>query len=110
MENNNGINKTVVGVHSAIDRALDIASDATDEAGRKTREVIERATHTAHQTVDKAAAQARPAAAWLSNKADAVMAGQKQLVDDGRTAVINHPWKAVGIALAVGFLVSRLTR
>jgi hypothetical protein len=110
MTNNTGINNVASRAHMAVEKASDAIHGVTDDAAGKARLVIDGAAHAAHKAVSKAASEATPAVAWLGNQAEAVMAAPRQLVMDGQAVVVRHPWKALGIALAAGFLISRVLR
>jgi ElaB/YqjD/DUF883 family membrane-anchored ribosome-binding protein len=110
METNASINKATAGTHGAVDRAANATASAADEAVRKAKPALDRATQIAHQVVDKAAGVAAPTADWLSAKADAVLAAPEKFAEGGRKIVNNHPWKTLGVALAVGLLVGRVLR
>jgi ElaB/YqjD/DUF883 family membrane-anchored ribosome-binding protein len=47
---------------------------------------------------------------WLTERGQRLNATQERLVADASSYVSTNPMKALGIALAVGFLVSRLMR
>ena len=64
----------------------------------------------AHQAVDKAAGAAAPTAEWLASQAETLDATQKKLVADACNYISANPLKAVGIALAAGFVLSRALR
>ena len=63
-----------------------------------------------HNTVDRAASVAHSAAEQVSAKTDEWMQTQDQLIGRAREYVREQPVAALGIALAVGFLLSRITR
>lgn len=98
------------GAHGVVDLAAEAAGGATDNAERKARTAIDSAAQAAHQIVENSASTLTPAVEWLGDRADAAMAHQRQLTHSGRNAVINHPWKALGLALVAGFVISRVLR
>ena len=49
-----------------------------------------------------------PTADWLSEQSESLKATQKKLMDDTCEYVQANPLKAVGIAVVVGFLLSRI--
>lgn len=110
METNASITKAATNAHGALDRAVGAASDAAEAAARKAGAAIDRATEVAHRAVDRAAGMATPAADWVSSKADALRDAPQNLAREGREIVANHPWKAVGAAVLLGFLISRVLR
>ena len=100
------VNKAVASVHGAVDTV----AGAADDAARKVKPAIDHATDIAHQAVTKVAGVAAPAAAWLSEQGDSLKATQRKVAADTVHYVSAHPWKALGIALATGFLISRVMR
>jgi ElaB/YqjD/DUF883 family membrane-anchored ribosome-binding protein len=71
---------------------------------------LDRIADTAHQTVDRFASAASTAAGRLSEKSDELLQLKDQVVDQTRGYVKEHPLATVAIALAIGMLLSRLTR
>ena len=110
MQNNLNIDKAAAGAHGAIDRAANTAANAADEAARMVKPAIDRTSQIAHQAVDKAAGVAVPTLDWLSVNADRFTTARGKVVADGRQAIIDHPWQAMGAALALGLLVGRMLR
>ena len=72
--------------------------------------ILHKATTSAHGAVDQMAEAAAPAAQWLDEQGEALTGGGKKLMDDTCKYVSAHPLQSLGIALAAGFLLSRLTR
>ena len=100
------LNKMSSSAHAAVNSI----AGAADDAARKARPAIDRVTDLAHQAVDKAAGAAAPAADWIAGQGESLNATQKKLVEDTCNYVSANPLKAVGIALAAGFLISRIIR
>lgn len=100
------LNKTAIGLHNAVEKL----ASAADDAARLAIPAIDRAAEYAHRTVDKTAAGITPAADWLNEQATALNARQKKLVGDTREYVAANPLKSLGLALAAGYLVSRILR
>ncbi len=100
------VNKAAAGLHSALDKA----AGAADDAVRKATPAIDRVADAAHQTVDQAAKAALPTAAWLSEQGNSLRATQRTVAADAGEYVSAHPWKSIGMALAVGFLIGRSAR
>lgn len=98
------LNKAASGAHGAVDKV----AAADDEAARKAKPAIDRVAAMAHQAVDKAAGAALPTAEWLSEQGEGLKATQKKLVADTCEYVSANPLKSLGIALAAGFLLSRI--
>ena len=71
---------------------------------------IDRVARAAHDTVDKVAQTAGPAADWLNQSAEQFKAQQQQVVEGGRSYIRDRPLVATGIALFAGYLAGRLMR
>lgn len=71
-------------------------------------EPVERVAAGAHQTVDKIANATHQAADAISEKGEKLQKLQEEWLDDLRGYVNGHPVQSLGIAIAGGFLLSRL--
>ena len=100
------LNKASSSAHAAVDSFAGKA----DEAASKAKPAIERVAAKAHQAVDKAVGAAGPTADWLAAQGENLNAAQKKLVEGSSTYVSANPLKAIGMALALGFLISRIVR
>jgi ElaB/YqjD/DUF883 family membrane-anchored ribosome-binding protein len=100
------LNKASSGAHAAVDSI----AGAADEAARKAKPAIDHVAAMAHQAVDKVAGAAAPAADWLTEQGESLTAAQKQLVTDTCNYISANPLKSVAIALAAGFVLSRIIR
>lgn len=100
------LHKAATGAHYAVERV----ASAADETVRKAIPAIDRAAEYAHRTVDKAVTGATPAAEWIDDQATAFNAAQSKLVDNTRAYVAANPLASLGMAIAAGFLVSRILR
>lgn len=85
------------GVHNTIDKVTDAARPAVD-----------RMASGAHQVVDKLADVASQAAESLGTKGGQLKDAQAKLVEDMSGYVRANPATSLGIAVAAGFLLSRL--
>lgn len=94
------------GAHAAVDSI----AGAADHASRKVQPAINQAAAMAHQALDKAADAAAPAAGWLAEQGESLDATQKKLVADTCNYVSANPLKSLGIAVAAGFILSRMMR
>lgn len=110
MEPNASITKAATSAHGALDRAADAASETAENVARKVRPAIDRVTEKVHVAVDRAAGVAAPAADWLNAKADSMRKSPDKLLEGGRKLVTEHPWKALGAAVVLGLLLSRVLR
>jgi len=100
------LGKVSSGAHAAVDSM----AGAADDAARKVQPALTQVAAMAHQAVDKVADVAAPAAGWLAEQGHNLDATQKKLVDDTCNYVSANPLKSLGIAVAVGFILSRMMR
>lgn len=70
---------------------------------------LERASSAAHQTVDKLASQAQAAKERLAASSEEWAEQGQQYVEHTREMVRANPLAAIGIAVAAGILLSKLT-
>ena len=64
----------------------------------------------AHQAVDRIASAATSAATQFGVKGDEMLETKDRVVENAREYVRNNPMVALGIALAAGFILSRIMR
>ena len=100
------VNRASSSAHAAVNSL----AEAADDAARKAKPAIDRVAARAHQAVDRAAGAAGPAADWLTERGQSLNATQEKLVAGASHYVSANPLKALGIALAAGFLLSRIIR
>ena len=100
------LNKASSSAHAAVDSM----AGAADEMARKAKPAIDQVATMAHHAVDKAADAAAAPAGWLTEQGESLHATQKKLVADTCGYVSANPLKSVGIAVAAGFLLSRVMR
>lgn len=93
------IDRTAAGAHQTVDKIAGAAVPA-----------IDRLAASAHQTVDKVARTAAPAAEWLEDNAQKLNESRRKLLDDTRQYVRDYPLVALGAAVAVGVLISYMSR
>jgi ElaB/YqjD/DUF883 family membrane-anchored ribosome-binding protein len=107
--------------NSMTDRAAAMAHDTTDRAAEMAHDTTDRAAEMAHDTVDRVAdvaddaeKQLRKAAARKMKQARAMQDDMLEAVDDKLDRVDSYvkknPFTSVGIAFAVGAVVSALIR
>jgi ElaB/YqjD/DUF883 family membrane-anchored ribosome-binding protein len=70
---------------------------------------LSRLQDTAQQTMGRVTDYASQAASRLSDKSQELMDMQGRALEQTRSYVREHPVAAIGIAIAVGLLISRLT-
>lgn len=71
-------------------------------------ETIDNVSHSAHETVDKIANATNQAAEAIGEKGAQLKNAEQQLVENCRDYVRDNPVTSLGIAVAAGFLLSRL--
>lgn len=68
----------------------------------------DKASNIAHETVDKIANATNEAAESIGEKGQQLKKSEKQLMDNCRGYVHDNPITSLGVAVAAGFLLSRL--
>lgn len=81
---------------------------AVDELSQATGPAVSRMTSGAHRLVDRLAGTGSRAAHQLQQTGTRLKNAEQRLVGASGGYVREHPFRSVGIALAAGFLVSRL--
>ncbi len=71
-------------------------------------ETIDKASHSAHEAVDKIANVSNQAAEALGEKGEQLKNAEQQLMESCRGYVQDNPITSLGIAVAAGFLLSRV--
>jgi len=94
-------NRTVA---RSVEQASTRAHDAIDKVSDVARPAMDRVASGAHQAVDKLAG----AVETLGVKGEQLKNAQARAVEQCRGYVRDHPAASLGIALAAGFLLSRL--
>jgi ElaB/YqjD/DUF883 family membrane-anchored ribosome-binding protein len=122
MENTtNGIHPSNSALAKASDGMLSKASSsahatvnsiagAAEEAARKVKPAIEQASAMAHKAVDDVANTAAPAADWLAEQGNNLNLAQKKAIGDTSAYISANPLKSIGIALAAGYLLSKVLK
>lgn len=95
---------------SKVDKAANAVHSAIDEAARKAKPAIDRAASMAHDAADKLSTASTQTADWVSAKTESLSASQKQLVDDTCKYVSANPLKSIAMAVAAGFVISRILK
>ena len=72
--------------------------------------VLNKATARVHGAEDQIADAAAPAAQWLEEQSETLGTAGEKLMDSTCKYVAAHPLQSLGLALAAGYLISRLTR
>lgn len=71
---------------------------------------VDRVAAGVHDAVDRVAGAATAAAKTVGKKGEQLKAVQQRYIDDCRECVRDNPLASLGVALAAGFLISRLLR
>jgi ElaB/YqjD/DUF883 family membrane-anchored ribosome-binding protein len=73
-------------------------------------EMLNKATAQARGVVEQVADAAAPAAQWLEEHGGTLSATGEKLLNKTSRYIAAHPLQSLGLALAAGYLISRLTR
>jgi ElaB/YqjD/DUF883 family membrane-anchored ribosome-binding protein len=71
-------------------------------------EKIDKAANSAHEAIDKATRATNQATEALDKKSEQLKNAEQQIVEDCRVYVRDNPIASLGIAVAAGFLLSRV--
>jgi ElaB/YqjD/DUF883 family membrane-anchored ribosome-binding protein len=71
-------------------------------------DITDKVSHSAHEAYDKIADATSQAAEALGEKGEQLKNAEQQLIEDCRVYVRDNPITSVGIAVAAGFLLSRV--
>lgn len=92
-----GVSKATAAAHSTIDSLSDAAKPALDHV-----------TSSAHDVVDRAGLAAAHAAESVGAKGDQLSDSTQRMVDQASVYVREHPIASLGMAVAAGYILSRL--
>ena len=93
-----------------VDQASTGAHDVIDKVSDAARPAVDRIASGAHQAVDKIASAAGQAAETLGVKGEQLKNAQVRAMEQCRGYIRDNPVTTLGIAIAAGFLLSRLLR
>lgn len=102
--NGNGSTQT------AIDQAGEKAQNTVNKVADIARPAVDRIASGAHLAVDRLVKAASQATETLGAKGEQLNDIQQRMVEDARLYVRAKPVTSIGIAVGVGFLLSRLLR
>jgi ElaB/YqjD/DUF883 family membrane-anchored ribosome-binding protein len=85
------------------------AATTAEKLAEQASAKLGRLSETAHQTLGRVSEVASQAASRLSAKGHELLELRGEAVDTARSYVREHPIAAIGIAIAIGLLISRLT-
>ena len=91
-----------------VDEMADRAHKTIDRAASSAQPAVDRLAAGAHVVVDRASTSATSAAEGIDSRLDDLHSTGDRLADQCRGYIEENPLKAVGIALAAGFILSRL--
>ena len=97
-------------VSNAASRVADSAHKAVDAAVGAAAPAIDRIASKAHSTVDKTASAAGVVAGKMDEAGQALDDVGAQFLHSSSSYIRANPLTAVGIATALGFLISRISR
>jgi ElaB/YqjD/DUF883 family membrane-anchored ribosome-binding protein len=92
----------------AADLAAARAHETGDEAADAARPAMEQIASGAHQAIERIASAATQAAETLGVTGEQVKNAQAQALEQCRGYVRDHPLASLGMALAAGYVLSRL--
>ncbi|WP_309678774.1 hypothetical protein [Polaromonas sp.] len=93
-----GVDSAGAALHGGIDKMADPA-----------RSTVDRLSTAAHQTVDKLASNAAQVADRFSDQTRRLTEAPVQALEQSKSWIQERPLEAVGAALALGFILGRLT-
>lgn len=93
-----GVESAGAALHSSIDKIVDPALNTVD-----------RVTTVAHDTVNRLASGATHVADRMAEQAGRVSDASGRAVESSKSWIQDKPLEAVGMALALGFIIGRLT-
>jgi ElaB/YqjD/DUF883 family membrane-anchored ribosome-binding protein len=97
------------GLTGSVDSANASLHSTIDKAARPLHSTVDRVSTAAHETVDKLASSASHVADRFSDQTRRVTEAPSRAVDYSKSWVQERPLEAVGAALALGFILGRLT-
>jgi ElaB protein len=106
----NGSSATTGTGASTLNKASAALHSAIDDAARKAKPAIDKYATLAHDATDKLSTAGTQTADWMSAKGESLSATQKQLVEDTCKYVSANPMKSLAIAVAAGFVLSRILK
>lgn len=94
--------------NSSFGKATSSAHETIDRVSAAARPGVDRVASTAHRAVDRMAGMASQAADSLTVQSQKLKDAQGKMMATSRTYVRDHPIASIGIAVAAGFLISRM--
>lgn len=108
----NAINSDTVGntLGRGVDRASIGAHDALNQISEVAKPVMDRMASSAHGVINTVAGAATSAVETLGMKGDQLNNAQDKVVEAARKHMRDRPIVSLGIAIAAGWVLSRLLR
>lgn len=91
-------------------QAADSAHESIDNMASSARPAVDRFASSAHKAVDKLVNVASQATERFGSRSEQLKGSQERMMDEARIYIRNKPGTAVGIAVAAGFILSRILR
>lgn len=91
-----------------VDHVTESAHDTIDSLSDVAKPAVDRMTSGAHDVIDQVSGAATHAAKTLGVTGKKLQRVEKRLASNARGYVREHPVAALGVALAAGYVVSRL--
>lgn len=108
--NGNGANlASTDAIHRGVETAGAALHSGIDKVADPARNAVDRVSTAAHESVDKLASTANNTADRFSTQTRRITEAPARALESSRSWVQGKPLEAVGAALAIGFIVGRLT-
>ena len=108
--NASGASPNANNIQRGVDAAGAAAHDGIDKVAEPAKDAVSRLTGAAHDTVDRLASGASSAADMFSEQTRRLNEASSKAVDFSKSWVQDKPLEAVAAALAIGYILGRLTR
>jgi ElaB/YqjD/DUF883 family membrane-anchored ribosome-binding protein len=99
---------TAAGTAARVDEYASRAHRTIDRAATSAQPAVDKLATNAHEVVDRVSDTVSGAAQGLDSRIDDLQSTQERLADQCRSYVEDNPLKAVGIALAAGFILAKI--
>ena len=95
-------------LEGGVDKATAAAHHTIDSVSEAARPALDHIVSSAHVAVDRVGVTASHAATALGDKGDQLNSSGKQMIERAEVYVREHPVASLGLAVATGYLLSRL--
>ncbi len=103
-------NARVQGVADRAHGLVDQAKGTVDQVKETATTGVDKVAQAAHRSIDQAATSASGAVDWVSAKSDEYTRVPQDMLASTCDTIRAKPLMSVGVALAAGYLIGRLTR